>query len=76
MNDSEIDKAILSSVEPSWKKVAMVISGAARKVYGGLPDGDKAYKLIAARIELLVRDGRLIAQGDVTRWRHSEVRQP
>ena len=54
----------------------MVISGAARKLYGGLPDGDRAYKLIAARIELLVRDGRLIAQGDVTRWRYSEVRQP
>jgi hypothetical protein len=32
--------------------------------------------LIARRIEALVRDGRLVAQGDITNWRHSEVRLP
>ena len=30
----------------------------------------------AERIEALVREGRLIAQGDITKWRYSEVRLP
>lgn len=76
MNASEIDAAVLNVVQPSWRKVAMIIVKAAEKLGTGLPDGEDGYNLIAARIEALVTDGRLEAQGDVTRWRHSEVRQP
>jgi hypothetical protein len=43
---------------------------------GDLPEGDAAYDLIAKRIEILVGDGRLLAQGSISKWRHSEVRKP
>jgi hypothetical protein len=32
--------------------------------------------MIAARIAALVAAGRLASQGDISRWRHSEVRLP
>ncbi len=41
-----------------------------------LPAGDDGYDLIATRIEILVRDGHLLAQGDIKNWRYSEVRKP
>jgi hypothetical protein len=74
MSESEIDAAVLASAESSWKKVAMVISRAAKRLYGDLPDGEEKYMVIAKRIEALVEIGRLKAQGDITKWRHSEVR--
>ncbi|HKS37279.1 MAG TPA: DUF3658 domain-containing protein [Verrucomicrobiae bacterium] len=74
MTESEIDDAILSSIEARWQKVAAVISRAAKKLYGDLPDGEESYKMIAERIEVLVESGRLEAPGDITRWRFSEVR--
>jgi hypothetical protein len=41
-----------------------------------LPKGDTGLGLVADRVEALVHDGRLLAQGDVKNWRHSEVRKP
>ena len=41
-----------------------------------LSEGDAGYNLVAERIEILVRGGRLLAQGDIKKWRHSEVRKP
>ena len=76
MTDSEIDEAILSSVEPSWRKVAMVIGTTAQKLYGDLSGGEEAYKLIAGRIETLVESRRLQARGDIKRWRFCEVKRP
>src|SRR5882672_10070721 len=69
MTDSQIDDAVLSSIEPRWQKVAMVIGRAAKILYGDLPDGDDAYEMIARRIEFLVEEGRLQSQGDISRWR-------
>ena len=77
LSDSQIDEAILSVVGASWRKVAYVISKVAKAVNGNdLPEGDAEYNLVAGRIEVLVRDGCLLAQGDLKRWRHSEVRKP
>lgn len=42
----------------------MVIARVADAVSHGLPPGDEGYEVIARRIEALVRDGRLVAQGD------------
>jgi hypothetical protein len=55
-----------------WRKMALVVAMA----YGrckelGLPISDEA---LAARIQVLVESDRLEAQGDLRRWRHSEVR--
>jgi Protein of unknown function len=72
----QIDEVILSVTELSWRKVAFVITKVADTMASDLPDGDAAYNLIAKRIEILVRSGRLLAQGDIKKWRHSEVRKP
>jgi hypothetical protein len=69
----QIDEVILSVTQASWRKVAFVIAKVADAM--GL-EGDAACDLIAKRIEILVGDGRLLAQGNINKWRHSEVRKP
>jgi hypothetical protein len=76
MSASPIDQAILSLVGESWSKVAMVIAQVAKGMGGDLPQGDDGYELISLHIEALVRDGRLMAQGNTKNWRFSEVRRP
>ncbi len=76
MIDSDIDAAILAAVDASWRKVAMIVAKAAERLARDLPGEDDTYDLIARRIEVLVRDGRLVARGDLKEWRHSEVRRP
>jgi hypothetical protein len=74
MNTSQIDSVILSAVGEHWTKVAMVIARVVRAMSHGLPPGDEGYEVISRRIEALVDNGRLVAQGDTKNWRFSEVR--
>jgi hypothetical protein len=76
MTPTQIDDAVFAVSQPSWRKVAMIIITAAERLGQELPEGDSGHQMIARRIEVLVRDGRLAAQGDISRWRHSEVRLP
>ncbi|HEY2546761.1 MAG TPA: hypothetical protein VGI46_11900 [Candidatus Acidoferrum sp.] len=79
MTDEAIDQAILSilsEVGGRWRKVASVIARVADAATIDSPDGDERYERVARRIEALVSDGRLIAQGDMGNWRYSEVRTP
>jgi hypothetical protein len=76
MTSSELDNAILEVAEAHWRKVAIVIMKAAGQLGPGLPEGDAGYHMIAERIAVLVGAGRLASQGDISRWRHSEVRIP
>ena len=79
MSYRAIDEAILSllsTVNGRWKKVAMVISRVADAMGNDLPEGDDGYQAVARRIETLVSEGRLVAQGDIKNWRFSEVRLP
>ena len=76
LSDRQIDEVILSVTEASWRKVAFVIAKVADTIGSDLPEGDAAYNFIAARVEILVRGGRLLARGEIKRWRHSEVRKP
>jgi len=76
LSELQIDEAILSVTEVSWRKVASVILKVAGRMGTGLPEGDAGYDLVAKRIEILVRGGRLLAQGDIKKWRHSEIRKP
>ena len=71
----EIDATILSVCEPDWKKVAMIVARASKKLTG-LPDGDPGYQMIGKRIKSLVRKKQLAARGNVDIWRRSEVRLP
>ena len=76
MTPSQIDDAVLAVADEHWHKVAMIIIRAAEKLGSELTEGDAGYELVAQRIAALVEDGRLVSQGDLSRWRHSEVRLP
>jgi hypothetical protein len=76
MTPSEIDRAILEVAQPHWRKVAMIIATAAGSLRPELPEGDPGYEMVARRLGVLVRGGQLAAQGDIGRWRYSEVRLP
>ena len=76
LSDPQIDEVILSVTKSSWRKVALVIIKVADTMGSDLPEGDAGYDLVARRIEFLVRGGRLLVQGDIKKWRHSEVRKP
>jgi hypothetical protein len=76
LNDSQIDEAILSVTPTSWRKVARVIVMTGEILGDNLPKGEPGLDRVADRIEALTRDGRLLAQGDIKKWRHSEVRKP
>jgi len=68
---TEVRKAILDGCRPQYCKVAMVIGRASAKL--GAND-DETYELIAREIVGLVADGELEAVGNLSDWRHSEVR--
>jgi len=75
MNTSRIEDAVLSAVGERWKKVAMLIGKVSYAMGTELPAGDERYELISDCIEVLVRAGRLEAQGNTKNWRFSEVRR-
>jgi hypothetical protein len=70
MNDP-LDALILSSASERWQKVARIIAVVSERVGDGTN-----FDAIAARIRALVGDGELQAEGDLSRWRYSEVRLP
>jgi hypothetical protein len=79
VNNSTIDEAILSmlaEIPGHWRKVAAVIGRVSNALGDAIPEGDPGYQLVAERIEVLLGEGRLVAQGDVKNWRFSEVRVP
>ena len=53
----------------------MVIAKTANTRGINLPEGEDEYKAVAQRIEALVRNGQLEVQGDIKKWRYSEVRR-
>jgi hypothetical protein len=61
----EIDRAIIDAVADDWLKVARIVAVVAH-------DGD--HDVVAERIASLVQEGRLEGQGNLSSWRHSEVR--
>ena len=71
-SDSLLDDLILGCAKPRWQKVAMVIAKTEEACRGQARDIDP--EDIADRIVALVEAGRLEAQGNLTRWRYSEVR--
>ena len=76
MSNSRIDSAILDVAKPDWLKVARIISDVARAERHDVVGNGDLFKAISRRIKALVREGRLIAQGDLSKPRHCEVRLP
>ncbi len=73
--DTQIEDAVLAVLEPTWQKVAMIVSKAVKRLGPDFPDDDSGYQMVAKRIQVLARNGRLVSQGDLRRWRQSEVRR-
>ncbi len=74
MDPSQIDTLILSEAGERWMKVAKMIGKIVGALGHDLPFGDEGCEIVSRRIEALVRDGRLAAQGDTRNWRFSEIR--
>jgi hypothetical protein len=73
-SSAHLDQLILSVAKSKWQKVAMVIIKAhkiAERTDFKTSDG-----ALASRISAMCTDGRLELQGNLSRWRHSEVRLP
>jgi hypothetical protein len=71
---SEIDQTLLSFCDKRWLKVARIIGNAmtAFETRGLHLAADQ----VDARMEVLVSTGQLEAQGNIRKWRYSEVRLP
>jgi Protein of unknown function len=70
-SEAQVDQIIFSVVAPRWHKMARVIWDAVKQgqeLALGVTD-----EMFAARIRVLIEAGRLENQGDVRKWRHSEV---
>jgi hypothetical protein len=76
-SDSQIDEAImavLAARDGRWVKVAWVAVSAPNSLGSDFPSGEAGYQMVADRITVLVDEGRLLAKGDITQWRFSEVK--
>ncbi len=72
VSEADIDSVLFSVMRWQWRKMALVVGMAfGRCKELGLPISDE---VLAARIQVLVKSNRLEAQGDLRKWRHSEVR--
>jgi hypothetical protein len=69
MNNNAWDDLIFSEVCERWLKVARIISHVSDRV----PNGPH-FEEVAARIQALVKEGKLEGKGDLSRWLYSEVR--
>jgi hypothetical protein len=67
--NSEIEKIILSFSKKDWLKTAMILAETLREC-------DARYEEIAAKLGKLCDLKQLESRGDLTKWRHSEVRLP
>ena len=69
---AEVDQAIMLAAKDRWLKVARIVA----EVGHSDAEGSTEYAFIADRIAALVKAGELEAQGNLSNWRHSEVRLP
>jgi hypothetical protein len=72
-SNEQIDAAVLSIITVHWQKVAMVAAKAMDRLKVPTTDGD-TFDKVCARVESLVKLGKVAARGDVSLPRHSEVR--
>lgn len=73
-DEQEIDDLILALATARWQKTAMIIAKASNRLEG--EPGGNPEERVAERIRQLVETNRLESRGDLSRWRHSEVRRP
>ena len=70
----KIDLALLNHATNNWRKVAMIVGLTMTDLSDGFPDVSDLF--YGGRVSLLVEQGKLISQGDLSQMRYSEVRLP
>ena len=71
-SDQYIDGLILSAATGQWSKVALIVGKVLTICHNNVVKTSE--HAIAGRIQALVDEGKLEAQGNLSLWRHSEVR--
>jgi Protein of unknown function len=74
VSEADLDALIFAETDKHWLKVARIVGNVFQTLKSRcirLP-----MDIIAARIAKLVEVGHLESQGNLTMWRHSEVRLP
>jgi hypothetical protein len=71
-SDRYIDGLILSAATGQWRKVALIVGKVLMVCRNNAAETSE--HAIADRIRALVDEGKLQAQGNLSRWRHSEVK--
>jgi hypothetical protein len=74
---SELDQLLLSFCSERWRKVARIIGQTMQVLEErGIQITCKTADEIDARMAVLVGTGQLEAEGNIRKWRFSEVRLP
>jgi hypothetical protein len=74
---SELDRLLLSFCNAQWRKVARIAGNTLKALEEqGVQIDDSIADQIDARMAVLVGSGQLQAQGNIKKWRYSEVRLP
>jgi hypothetical protein len=72
VSETDLDSAIFSALTSRWQKTAMVIGKTLKQCETlALPVDDE---VVGVRIRALAEAGRLEGEGDLRKWRYSEVR--
>jgi hypothetical protein len=72
ITESDLDKLIFATLKENWRKVALIVGNVLQACKTrSIPLSDE---VITARIRELAEAGRIESQGDLTKWRFSEVR--
>jgi Protein of unknown function len=72
VSETDLDNAIFSALTSRWQKTAMVVGNALKHCETlALPVDEE---MVGVRIRALAEAGRLEGDGDLRKWRYSEVR--
>jgi hypothetical protein len=72
VSETDLDNAIFSALTSRWQKTAMVVGNALKHCETlALPVDEE---MVGVRIRALAEAGRLEGEGDLRKWRYSEVR--
>jgi len=72
VSETDLDNAIFSALTSRWQKTAMVIGKTLKQCETlALPVDEE---VVGVRIRALAEAGRLEGEGDLRKWRYSEVR--
>ena len=72
VSETDLDSAIFSALSPRWQKTAMVIGKALKQCETLALPVDA--ELVGVRIRALAEAGRIEGEGDLRKWRYSELR--